>query len=303
MAVEFACPFCGQALTVPEEAAGQIGNCYSCGAELRAPAGPDQPAFLLTSGRTAPPEGRLIEPVAGDADPGAVVSESWKYLTRNWWAVLLSALITSVLMILWLLPVLVPMLMKLMPVFSNDAAMNRILDRWSPVMVLWALLMWPLTIGPLYVAWRAVARDEIDIGSMFSGFRRYKDFLIAGIVYTAPSFLLTEVPGFFLAGSKTWELASYPLMVVSYLILVPLSLGRMEMIDKGVRPREAFRRSIEAVRGNYLGVLLSWILLTVIGVAGLVVCCVGVFFTLPIMFIGEVILYKRLRGLAGPRNG
>ena len=92
-------------------------------------------------------------------------------------------------------------------------------------------------------------------------------------------------------------------MVVSYLILVPLSLGRMEMIDKGVRPREAFRRSIEAVRGNYLGVLLSWILLTVIGVAGLVVCCVGVFFTLPIMFIGEVILYKRLRGLAGPRNG
>ncbi|HEY3269185.1 MAG TPA: hypothetical protein VGM37_19915 [Armatimonadota bacterium] len=46
MALQFACPACGQALSAPDAAAGQTGSCPFCGARITAPARAGEAAAL-----------------------------------------------------------------------------------------------------------------------------------------------------------------------------------------------------------------------------------------------------------------
>ena len=58
----------------------------------------------------------------------------------------------------------------------------------------------------------------------------------------------------------------------------------------------AVKRAWEAVRRNLLGAFLCMLVLGIVGNLGLILCFVGVIFTLPIAFIGSYHMAKQLTG-------
>ncbi len=67
-------------------------------------------------------------------------------------------------------------------------------------------------------------------------------------------------------------------------------------LDQKLDPIASIKKAVEMVTSNPGPALLGLLLAGLIGQIGLIVCCIGVFFTWPIGWLTNVHLYKQLRG-------
>ena len=68
------------------------------------------------------------------------------------------------------------------------------------------------------------------------------------------------------------------------------------VVAKTEAARRAIKRAFAAVKDNLLGTIFCTLVLGIVGSLGAILCGVGVFFTLPIAFIGSYHMAKQITG-------
>jgi uncharacterized membrane protein len=68
------------------------------------------------------------------------------------------------------------------------------------------------------------------------------------------------------------------------------------IIDRSLSPIDGIKTSIDIARANFVQVLLTWLLAAVIGVAGLLVCGVGLLVSAPVSVLYVVYAWRKLTG-------
>jgi uncharacterized membrane protein len=139
-----------------------------------------------------------------------------------------------------------------------------------------------LLLGPLWVGYMRMVKidDEggkAEIGDLFKGFDDLVPALVAGILSSVIVFagtMLCIVPGILVAP------------------IIPTSLYLVATGEKdGVN---AVKRAWKAISKNLIESFACGLVLNVVGMVGFMLCCVGIFVTLPITFIGNYHMAKQL---------
>lgn len=68
------------------------------------------------------------------------------------------------------------------------------------------------------------------------------------------------------------------------------------IIDKGMGPSEAIKKSGEITEGNKMNLFLLGLLLALINIAGVLALFVGLFVTIPLTFLAQAYVYRKLVG-------
>jgi hypothetical protein len=304
MPIVFRCPACGRELEAPDEALGSTGACRFCGAEITAPASPEEQAILIRAG-VAPvrDESRVLAQPTGHLNAFAIFAEADRTYRGNFGLLLLSILIVGVLDII-------------LSQVAGGVAGIVVKGGAQAADLLIGVLLAPLLAGPFYVCARAVAGHEASIGHLFRGYRRSGPLMASSLLFSVPwllaARLLPDPPAAVQAGTAdptvvlSWLATFMPGAIIAALVitavLVPVSLTTMEIVDRGSGIMDAVRSSIETTRGRYFAILATRLLLGAVAASGIVLCGIGLVLTVPIAVIGEVLIYRHLRGLQGTLN-
>jgi hypothetical protein len=132
-----------------------------------------------------------------------------------------------------------------------------------------------ISAGLQKMAIEQVRGNPIDIGMVFSALR-HAPALIGAYVLTQLLFMaglvLCILPGFVLMGL---------LMLVTPVI-----------VDQGVGPIRAIEVSFNALKKDWLLAWIFMIVLALIAALGMFACCVGILFTLPVLFLAIAVVYR-----------
>lgn len=181
------------------------------------------------------------------------------------------------------------------------------------------ILMGPMMCG-IYLSYFQLMRgQQIEFGTLFKGFDYFGQSLIATLIHIVP-ILVVFVPGyiifyvsFFLMlqgqggepdpavmmsflgfAGLFWLVMIVFIMVVSVLFTFAYPL----IVDRGLSGVDAVKLSIKAALANFWRLLGLFFLNALLGMVGVLLCYVGVFFLLPISFGAISAAYEQVFGLS-----
>jgi uncharacterized membrane protein len=185
------------------------------------------------------------------------------------------------------------------------------------------ILMGPMMCG-LYLAFFKIRRGEpIEFGTLFKGFDYFGNSIVAALLHAVP-LVAVLVPAYFLfyvslilsaaalgdnpsPGAVLGVLFTFALfMLAIFVILVILTIGFTFsyplIVDRRLSGFDAVKLSFKAAMGNFWRLLAMVILGAFLNGAGVMLCYVGVFFTLPITYAAVAAAYEQVFGLANPNE-
>jgi ribosomal protein S27E len=332
--VNFTCPACGRELAAPDGALGVAGHCRFCGAAIISPSieggearlqpsdARDEPTFTEVRGAVPgayaeggpPPGGPYVHPPTGELDLGAIISEAWSTVTSNWGIFVAAAIVTHLLPSVVQQVVQLPMQL-LSPALERDQRAAGVLIAVASMLAAMAVSIAavPLYWGLSYLTRHLWVRGTLEFTAIFSGYRRFWTFvfipLLQGLLmlpFAAPFIIAIAVT---MAASDGGDPspAGIAVMIVTGLffaggaIYVGLCtmLAPLEVVDRGSGAVEAIKASWEATRGHRLMLFAINVVLSLLQLAGLLACCVGILITTPTMSVAQMIVYRSLRGITG----
>jgi len=171
-----------------------------------------------------------------------------------------------------------------------------------------------LSAGMCLIALNHIRHGKIEIGDMFKGFENFGAVFVTclaiagiGILCYLPAFIFQSIGAIIIessyrSGVHTIGMIFSGLGVLFYLIgLIPLVyfITRFLFVfplimDKKVGFKEAYKLSKEKVEEGFWNALLIYIISAIIGSIGSIVCGIGYLFTLPMMFLMQVLAYHKL---------
>jgi zinc-ribbon domain len=144
------------------------------------------------------------------------------------------------------------------------------------------LLVAPLQVGYMKLVERIEKGEAVTFTDIFKGFDHFVPALVAFLisaVITGIGFVFCIIPGLVL------------------MPLIPLSLYLVAQGEKdGV---QAVQRAWGHLKRNLLMAMITMIVLSALGSLGVIFCFVGIFLTLPLVYIGSYHMAKALVGEAG----
>ncbi|WP_144281405.1 beta-carotene 15,15'-monooxygenase [Chryseobacterium echinoideorum] len=149
---------------------------------------------------------------------------------------------------------------------------------------LWSILLAPLTVGLIYITNKFNTKIPIQFSDLFIGYRQnLGNILLYGlitfIIYLV-SLSLCGLPFLFV----------YPLFLMGYPILLFENATAMDALNK----------TFNIAKENYAVFLLTALLGGIISLSGILLCCVGIIFSLP--FINIVMYSTYCAFLGKPRQ-
>lgn len=147
----------------------------------------------------------------------------------------------------------------------------------------------------------AIVRGEHpSFGYLFAG-KGFGRFLGLSIALAAPGWLgpALDIVGAAIQAPGLHEVASWwglIWLLPAALVWLPLSQAVYFIFDKDMGAAQAVRASIAATRGKRLGIFLASFLAGLIGVSGVLGCCVGLVATVPLAMMVFPVMYARLTG-------
>lgn len=137
------------------------------------------------------------------------------------------------------------------------------------------LLLAPIFVGLVYIANKSNFKQTISVSDLFFAYKQnflniFIYALITQIVLTI-AFLMCVIPGFLVL----------PFFFLGYPILIFENVGAIE----------ALKKSFSIAQENYGTLLLTALLAGLISIAGFVLCCVGVYLTIPFFYIAMYSAY------------
>jgi hypothetical protein len=141
-----------------------------------------------------------------------------------------------------------------------------------------------LLTGPMLVGYMRMVKVEdeggtIEFTDVFKGFDDFVPALLAVLlssIMVSIGFMLCFLPGLLIIGLVP---------TAAYLVAV----GEKDGIN-------AIKRAFAAMKAHLLGTVLCTLVLGIVGSLGAILCGVGIFFTLPIAFIGSYHMARQITG-------
>jgi hypothetical protein len=149
------------------------------------------------------------------------------------------------------------------------------------------------------------ARGKAEFADLFSGFSggAWLQILMAGVAWGAIMVslaLFTLAPGFFLTDRYD---SPIPAGIGALIFIVPMAYLSVGLgfvfpliLDRRIGWQEAMRTAISTVHRQWFAVAGLVLIYTLLAIAGLFVCCVGMIFTMP---LGYAVWAEGYRGLFG----
>jgi uncharacterized membrane protein len=186
------------------------------------------------------------------------------------------------------------------------------------------ILMGPMMCG-LYLTFFKRRRGEpIEFGSLFKGFDYFGPSVVATLLHMVPVIVIV-VPAYVLfyvgiiltsiaaQGSEpdpTPMLAVFIMfslfLVVMFALVLIVSIGFTFsyplIVDRKLSGLDAVKLSFKAAMANFWRLLGLVMLTFLLGIAGLLLCYVGVLFVLPVTYAAIAVAYEQVFGLSNPND-
>lgn len=176
----------------------------------------------------------------------------------------------------------------------------------------------PLTGGVYYLLLKVIRRQATEVGEVFAGFRFAFGQLLAGYLVPALITGLSTVPGIALMAFSIFTMAQanaadalnlvlaglgFILLIVpatylgvSWIFTLPL------VMDKGLDFWTAMGVSRKMVGKHFWLVLGLIVVCALINMAGVFACCVGLFFSIPLVFSAFMYAYESIFSASSPQT-
>jgi hypothetical protein len=154
------------------------------------------------------------------------------------------------------------------------------------------ILSGPMTVGILLVTRQCLKSNQAkpQIGDLFKGF----NFFLSSFLFTLIFIVLSAIAGFipFLGQLISFFLGAFYWWGMMFIAFENLSVGG------------AINKLVEETKGgNFFLHLLFALVANLIGGAGILACCVGIFFTVPLSYCMMVACYESTFGKSSePQN-
>ena len=181
------------------------------------------------------------------------------------------------------------------------------------------ILMGPMMCG-LHLCFLAKMRGEkIEFGYLFKGFDYFVPSLIASLIQVAPIvvlsllytiplmiFIFSTLPqggrhgappdfaAFNVIGLGVIWGGGLVLAVVAMAISALFTFTFPLIVEHKLAPVDAIKTSVKAAWGNFGGLLLLLLLSAVVGMVGMLLCFVGYFLALPVIFAAQAVAYRQV---------
>jgi hypothetical protein len=134
-----------------------------------------------------------------------------------------------------------------------------------------------VNMAQIKISLRFSKGETADFPDLINEYPRFWDFLLGSILYALivlGGLILLIIPGIY------WAIKYH---FYGYLI-----------IDQGMGPMDAIRKSGELTDGVKWNLLLFWLVLVGIYILGFLACCVGILFAIPVMMVAVAYVYRTL---------
>lgn len=184
------------------------------------------------------------------------------------------------------------------------------------------ILMGPMMCGIYLVYFQARRNQPIEFGMLFKGFDHFGQSFIATLIHMVPIFVVvvptyiifyvglimmttggsqpdsSALLGFMGVFGLVWLVIFIFILVVSVLFTFSYPL----IVDRGLSGVDAVKLSAKAAMANFGGLLGLYLINAGLGILGVLLCYVGMFFVLPITIAGLAIAYEQVFGLGEPTS-
>ncbi len=157
---------------------------------------------------------------------------------------------------------------------------------------------------------QAIDGQRVEIETLFKNFKLFLPSLLLVIVMIVPAIIVIAViyvPLLIAAimGSKlsqaelmTLLFGSFAIEIVVAIIMVCLHTLLMFafplIVDRNLSSLQAMKLSAKAVWKNLGGVTGIWVLMFLLNLAGMLVFCVGIYFTIPLLLATQLVAYRKV---------
>jgi uncharacterized membrane protein len=186
------------------------------------------------------------------------------------------------------------------------------------------ILVGPMMCG-LFLTFFKIRRGEpFEFGTLFKGFDYFGPAVIATLLHVIPVMVIV-IPAYFLfyvfffvtmvaqGQNDPNPVALLLIMVVFALfwivviaVLMVVSIGFMFVypliVDRRMQGFDAVKLSFKAAMANFWRLLGLVMLNFLLGIAGFLLCVVGVYFLIPIGYAASAIAYEQVFGLGNPND-
>ncbi len=256
------------------------------------------------------PQGAFVSRAAsGTVDIGLCFSRAWESYKANFGPCLLPALVFIAASIVLQIPSALIQLgldsvkgrTDMVPLLLTGLILNAFFT------LLASAASMILTGGLMYFYINTV-RSAPKFMDLFAGFRppNWWRIFLAGIVWTlamAVTALLVVVPGVVLSISMKNQTILIAMAVIFAAVFVYLSVAVTYafplIIDRKLGALDGLRTSIKTVHRQWWQVFVLFLILGLLMIAGILVCCVGVIFALPLGYLVLAEGYRQLFGDPG----
>lgn len=157
--------------------------------------------------------------------------------------------------------------------------------------VIFAAIIIPFYAGLLRVSHHAETNQPFDFQTVFYYYKSefVKDLIVAGVIVSLVSSFCITLLNY--SGNFFWgQLVTYFIQFITLFFITFIIFGKMTAV-------EAIEASLIMVFKNFFTMLLLMVFAFVMGLLGIVAVCVGIFFTLPILFSMQYVIYDEVIGI------
>jgi uncharacterized membrane protein len=157
---------------------------------------------------------------------------------------------------------------------------------------------------------QAIDGQKVEIDTLFKNFKYFLPSLFLVIVMVVPAIivmaviyiplLMVTIMGSRLSQSELMTIlfGSFAVEVVVAIIMVCLHTLLMFafplIVDRNLSSFQAMKLSARAVWKNLGGVTGIWVLMFLLNLAGMLVFCIGVYFTIPLLLATQLVAYRKV---------
>lgn len=181
------------------------------------------------------------------------------------------------------------------------------------------ILLGPMMCGMYFTFFKLRRNEPVEFAMLFKGFDFFGPSLIATLLHIAPimafviamyvffyvSLIVSVIaqgdnpnPGAMLGVFAMLMLFFIVVVLVIILISVGFTFAYPLIVDRRMKGFDAVKLSFKAAMANFWGLLGMVLLTSVLNLAGMMVCYVGMFLALPITYGAIAVAYERVFGLA-----
>ncbi|HKU73067.1 MAG TPA: hypothetical protein VJR02_04070 [Pyrinomonadaceae bacterium] len=185
------------------------------------------------------------------------------------------------------------------------------------------ILLGPMMCG-LYLTFFKKRRGEpIEFGTLFKGFDYFAPSLIATLLHVVPILVIVVPAYFFFYITMIVSMAAQGgsgepnpaamfgimgafgvfwliVMVVVIIISIGFTFAYPLIVDRKMQGFDAVKLSFRAAMANFWRLLGMSLLSSLLSIAGILLCYVGMFLVFPIVYAAVASAYEQVFGLAGP---